>query len=359
MALFLNQMSVPRTFARAQAERRAAHADEVLDAIVTAVDKRPREDAPAATAAAILDVLPFDEFARILLAGPIVNVEAMASVSRRLAAQVAGATRIPGFWRQVVQRCWPGVTRLPADMTGARAPRGASDNETWHMLFLRIFDVVFDVIPSLHSQSGDLVEGIPPQNPTAELQDKLQRGVIVTCRDVVDLPMVWATREYVRRDYSHWQFVAAASWPMEAAGPILRLMLPPPRLDESIAIVRKLGVVTTMNLGGDTMRFQNIPAGGQRVTANVTMHATPLVPNKNGKPFLEYATLFKAVLDTTSIVVPSNIVHGYLDLKFLIRSTLRGTFTMHLNRLDDAVIDQMFANAITSTYAWSYTRPEE
>jgi len=112
-----------------------------------------------------LEQLPFDVFAdTVLLHDPVLNANVLASVSKRMRAQVRGAVQTPGFYQRMVQRCFPLITRLPDDMACGSA-------SSWRTLFLRLMDLILKLaIKNNNVESDDL----------CEFTDALTSGRIVT-----------------------------------------------------------------------------------------------------------------------------------------------------------------------------------
>ncbi len=337
-------MSASEAFARAQNERRTAQAAAVL----AAVEKRPREE-HVPTGVEILESLPFEEFARILLAGPIINPRALALVTPKLATQVAQATRLPGFWRDVMGRCWPDITRLPADMTGARAPVGASDNETWRMFFLRVFDIILDMQVVLMSE---VEYGAPEsdETPVDALFDRLRDGTVTTCSDVLAAPLVWRTKERQRRAHRNWNFTAAVYMPTEMVGALVFVPLSVPMLADMASVTAALGLTA-----GSNQTFRDLPTDTR--TDEIRLHATPILLNRNAQPFMQYETLFTTVFEPSLTTFQGDALFGEATLNLSLTQSVRGTLTVHPRRIDDTVVAQIAA-LTAGPFPGPYQRPE-
>jgi len=108
-------------------------------------------------AVSVLEMLPFDEFARVLLYDPYVNAGVLSRVSKRVALLVTQAANMPGFFEAAVRRCFPLVTRLPLDFTVLMPEyreavrvggREYASNVLWRELFLRLFDMMLTLFIS-------------------------------------------------------------------------------------------------------------------------------------------------------------------------------------------------------------------
>lgn len=258
-----------------------------------------------------LEQLPFDVFAdTVLLYDPVLNANVLASVSKRMRVQVRDAVQTPGFFQRMVQRCFPLITRLPANMRD-----GGGGNASWRTLFLRLMDMILRLTVGHDSLCSDDLDW---------LTKALAEGRIATWNDNVleSITYMSNSHQYV----TNWGHVhIAIILPSEDTLPF-EYFVPIPGTEEQI-LAKILPALNTSNCREHEF-WMEAPI--------------PVLENGDGNTVLElYGHFFAEQFPVNPVFTSQERIRVSIDLRW----SMYDDIELRPRRIDDAVLARLQRHA--------------